>query len=196
MLAGPLKIRVNGFQFPPSRDQIKTLTTYPFTVICYYLILSIALPKDDNNLVMLLVILNGILSIFLFVAWVTVEYLDPEQKQNRTGIPILCYSTPEKSARFCGACRKTVSGLDHHCTWLNTCVGRRNYFSFICLVFIGAAQSTLHSTIGFISLIHWISNEETANMFVVNYSTVTASFKRFQGVIKRHSNTRINSPGF
>lgn len=169
MLTGPLKIRVNGFQFPPSCDQIKTLTTYPFTVICYYLILSIALPRDDDYLVMLLLVLNGVLSIFLFVAWVTVEYLDPEQKQNRTGIPILCYSTPEKSARYCGACRKTVSGLDHHCTWLNTCVGRRNYFSFICLVFLGAAQSTLHSTIGFISLLLWISNEETSSRFVVRY---------------------------
>lgn len=169
MLTGPLKIRVNGFQFPPSCDQIKTLTTYPFTVICYYLILSIALPRDDDYLVMLLLVLNGVLSIFLFVAWVTVEYLDPEQKQNRTGIPILCYATPEKSARYCGACRKTVSGLDHHCTWLNTCVGRRNYFSFICLVFLGAAQSTLHSTIGFISLLLWISNEETSSRFVVRY---------------------------
>lgn len=167
MLAGPLKIRVNGFQLPPSRDQIKTLATYPVTVICYYLILSIALPRNDNYKVMLLVILNGILSIILFIAWVTVEYLDPEQKLNRTGIPILCYSTPEKSARYCGACRKTVSGLDHHCTWLNTCVGRRNYFSFICLVFIGAAQSTLHSTIGFISLIFWINNEETSRRFVI-----------------------------
>jgi len=25
--------------------------------------------------------------------------------------------------RFCSSCKKLVPGLDHHCTWLNTCVG-------------------------------------------------------------------------
>lgn len=161
------KTRVNGFQCPPSRDQIKTLTTYPLTIICCYFILNVTLRWDDYLLTVLMS-LNGALSLFLFLAWVTVEYINPEQKEGRTGIRVICFSAPEKSARFCGACRKTVAGLDHHCTWLNTCIGRRNYFSFICLVFIGATQSILHTTIGFTAAIVWINDEESSIRFQTN----------------------------
>ena len=36
-------------------------------------------------------------------------------------------------------CRKTVPGLDHHCSWLNTCVGTRNYTAFFALTVCCAA---------------------------------------------------------
>ena len=34
-----------------------------------------------------------------------------------------------KSAKHCRICDKCVNGFDHHCKWLNTCVGKRNYKS-------------------------------------------------------------------
>lgn len=39
--------------------------------------------------------------------------------------------------RATGSCRKSVLGLDHHCMWLNTCVGKRNYFIFFLLITFG-----------------------------------------------------------
>ncbi|XP_064231818.1 palmitoyltransferase ZDHHC11 [Aotus nancymaae] len=42
--------------------------------------------------------------------------------------PILPSRT--KKAKHCITCNKCVSGLDHHCKWLNNCVGSRNYWFF------------------------------------------------------------------
>ena len=161
-----IPVRVNGLQYPPSRDQIKTLIVYPATILSSFLIIRVTL-SDDNRLMVLLMTLNGALSVFLILAWISVSYIDPEQKEGPSGIPVICYSSPDKSARFCGACRKTVPGLDHHCTWLNTCIGRRNYVPFICLVFIGAAQSALNAVIGFITAAVWITNGRTSERSVI-----------------------------
>ena len=34
----------------------------------------------------------------------------------------------------CGICECCIERLDHHCPWLGTCVGKRNYKYFICFV--------------------------------------------------------------
>ncbi|WVN88353.1 uncharacterized protein L203_103559 [Cryptococcus depauperatus CBS 7841] len=42
------------------------------------------------------------------------------------------YRPPRCShCRLCGNC---VDGIDHHCSYLHTCIGKRNYFSFIVLL--------------------------------------------------------------
>mmetsp|Transcript_11703 Transcript_11703/g.11337 ORF Transcript_11703/g.11337 Transcript_11703/m.11337 type:complete len:531 (-) Transcript_11703:339-1931(-) len=153
------KSRLNGLQWPPSRDQLKTVIIYPLLSIGYYFLIYATL-LGYEQIFIALICLNVALSILLVLAWVTVEYIDPQLIPGKGGIPVICFPTPEKSTRFCSACKKTISGLDHHCTWLNTCVGRRNYVSFISLVFIGAMQSILQTVVGVVSLTIWINNEE------------------------------------
>lgn len=41
---------------------------------------------------------------------------------------------PTADTRHCGRCNKCVPGYDHHCIYLNTCIGTRNYPLFVGLL--------------------------------------------------------------
>ena len=40
---------------------------------------------------------------------------------------------------FCRQCNRCCEGFDHHCVWLNNCIGRSNYKSFFILMCVALA---------------------------------------------------------
>ncbi|CAD6186457.1 unnamed protein product [Caenorhabditis auriculariae] len=51
-----------------------------------------------------------------------------------------CQSFKGKRTSHCGVCNRCIVGLDHHCPWVNNCVGAHNhahFFMFLVYLFIG-----------------------------------------------------------
>ncbi|XP_063715653.1 palmitoyltransferase ZDHHC11-like isoform X2 [Symsagittifera roscoffensis] len=55
----------------------------------------------------------------------------------RNNFCYICDAFVGRSAKHCGQCNKCVEGFDHHCLWLNNCVGKRNYRYFIYTLVVG-----------------------------------------------------------
>ncbi|KAI9639773.1 DHHC palmitoyltransferase-domain-containing protein [Dioszegia hungarica] len=68
-----------------------------------------------------------------------------------------CRSYRPPRASHCRLCGNCVDGIDHHCSYLQTCVGKRTYLAFLTLLvsaFISAIYQVVFSAIHFSLLCH------------------------------------------
>lgn len=51
-----------------------------------------------------------------------------------------CQTNVSKASKHCAHCARCIAHFDHHCKWLNTCIGGRNYPFFAAL--LGLLETT------------------------------------------------------
>ncbi|CAM6123691.1 unnamed protein product [Calypogeia fissa] len=65
----------------------------------------------------------------------------------------LCNAEVRKHSKHCRSCDKCVDGFDHHCRWLNNCVGKKNYNTFVSLMAVSLSLLVLEWGIGMAVLV-------------------------------------------
>ena len=81
---------------------------------------------------------------------------DPEHKKRR--YCLICHIFKPERCHHCSTCNKCILVMDHHCPWLNGCVGHSNRKFFMMLLFY--ANTTVFLLI--------IVNEKFLNDFFFN----------------------------
>ena len=135
--------RRNSFSKPLSSDQVKLLSMELLNFSLIVVALLVLHPRYPPFLV------YSSINVLRLSIWASLSLGDP----GADSPPLACFRHRPKASRFCSTCKKIVPDLDHHCTWLNTCVGSANYGRFLALVGLCVAAHLFFVVIGGSALI-------------------------------------------
>jgi len=141
------KLRRNGFSPPLTRDQIVGAVNVFGVSATYYIMVGVGF-QDDENALFASVCVHMIVFATTLALWFAAECIDPST-EGCGGLP--CYRATE--SRYDRAMGKKIPGLDHHCRWLNTSIGRRNYGIFFSLICSLLVQYVVQIVVGIVLMV-------------------------------------------
>lgn len=172
-----LRLRKHAFEPPYANLQIATWILLPLLLLHFYVFLYQLLwsPIVGQVFVLFIFTLGSVCtSLFGFLTCIT----DPSddacilKRDGKEAAVITDYSNKaqcyicdvilNKTSKHCGDCGKCVDKFDHHCVWLNTCIGIKNYKYFISLVisvFVMTTTSLVLSLMYLIEVLNPISED-------------------------------------
>lgn len=65
-----------------------------------------------------------------------IESLLFKQKNDFKSFCFKCSVIKTDNLKHCSICNKCCNEFDHHCFWVNNCIGKNNYLAFIVLLYI------------------------------------------------------------
>lgn len=131
--------RKNGFQAPYSREQLLSLSVYLISVFLNFLFIIF---EADGPLLLEILVIDSLLTSLTITCWLFASIIDPAVVGDDKTSVDRCFPV-QRSSVFCLDCEKTIYRMDHHCSFLNNCVGGKNYGWFCGLVLFGMLQMTL-----------------------------------------------------
>jgi hypothetical protein len=138
MLSPTRRSRINGCDPPFSVEQIGSVFLELFFTTLTLAVISLYADRPGPLAICLILYLLCFLTVA--VSYIYCSSVDP-------AAPNIDYfllpTRKSTTSRYCRLCSKSIPGLDHHCIWLNTCIGARNYWAFYVLASAGLLQHIL-----------------------------------------------------
>ena len=131
--AGPRPVRLHGFQRPLAGTQY---VVWALVWISLLVFAALGAPplRGDANLLIASCAAYAVFYAVATLAFFHASLVDPGVvKDGERGDRI----------KHCWVCNKHVRGFDHHCPYLNVCIGENNYWSFFTLTTATLAGFTL-----------------------------------------------------
>ena len=144
------RVRVNGFACPLHPTQLLTYVIYFGDILSFYAIDMVSL-YHNSVLVYVLGSIYLLLTVIVFYYGLQATKRDPtdptialEKRCKEQKVPFnsedyefhcqICDSHVLSGSKHCGQCNRCTSGFDHHCRYLNNCIGEQNYDYFFKLI--------------------------------------------------------------
>jgi hypothetical protein len=143
--------KINGLQYPPNIKQSVIFICYIIVSASYFFFVG-AFMIGLRQYVLLIV--DGTLASAALICWFWTIQTNP----GLLGNEIKLHKPPV--TRYCSQCNKHVYGMDHHCVWLNNCIGTKNYTSFYVMLWLGSIQMILQTVVGVLYQTGWFKRVE------------------------------------
>lgn len=176
--------RINGIQLPLHPLQLIGWTTLIlFVVSGYYLIIPAFQPIVQLPLYATITLLVSI-HVLSHIAALVIDPADIELRRISTSKVVpefdrskhlhviengrchLCnIKTSSQRTKHCAVCNKCVEKFDHHCKYLNQCVGKRNYVPFLMCVVSAVAAVLVILTAAVIQIVFFYTNPQWLNLW-------------------------------
>ncbi|WKX90381.1 hypothetical protein Q1695_009318 [Nippostrongylus brasiliensis] len=114
---------------------------------------------------------------------------DPKRHEHviERGFCNICQIHVKEKTKHCRQCNFCVEVFDHHCIWLNNCIGKKNYRLFVVLLLSIVILAGGASIFGLAQVVFWVSEpsllqhhtEMILHMAVPTWAFLSASFISF-----------------
>ena len=169
--------RRNGLQWPWHSQQVITWVLFAIYTVSYHISITPRLPPD---LILPFQIIYSLIACATAISGLLVTVLDPvdpsvaqereAREQSRafdlSNLPKMCSFCiihTAKSTKHCHHCKKCVAAFDHHCKWVNNCIGGRNYGAFLVAICCLELQVSGFACLGGVVIGDLLGNGDTGD---------------------------------
>ena len=77
----------------------------------------------------------------------------------------MCETKKTSYSKHCIICNKCIEGFDHHCYWVNNCIGKENLYLFVSFIAVVNINLVYTIAISIMSLVTDINSFSSNNTF-------------------------------